>query len=107
MENTNVTLDQFHEAHKRLHPGEIVLDVRNPEEWAAGHVPGSLNIPLPQLPSRWEELKSHSRIYIYCKKGGRAKSARDLLATAGFTNLACLADAGMDHWVEAGFPVER
>ncbi len=107
MENTTMSLADFHHAVGLLNPGEVILDVRNPDEYACGHIKGSLNIPLPELPSRWQELKDYKRVYIHCKRGARAKSARDLLATAGLTNLVCLDTAGMDHWCEAGYPVEK
>ena len=100
-------LHDLFSAYKALSQGEIVLDVRNPDEYAQGHIEGALNLPLPELPARAQELKSYSRIYIHCKRGGRAKTARDLLAAQGFNNLVCVDDAGMDLWVESGYPVKK
>ena len=104
--NTTLTLHELFTVHGKLTSEEIILDVRNPDEYALGHVPGSLNLPLPELPARSGELKSYARIYIHCKRGGRAKTARDLLASQGFTNLVCIDDAGMDLWIESGYPVK-
>lgn len=105
MSNSTMKLQDLFHAHSNLKPGEIILDVRNPDEFAQGHISGALNIPLPELPQRQAELKTYGRIYIHCKRGGRAKTALGVLAGAGFTNLVCIDDAGMDHWIESGFPV--
>lgn len=107
MANTTTSLSELNRLHAQLPKGEMVLDVRNPDEYAAGHIPGAMNVPLPSLPNRLGELQGLSRIYIHCKRGGRAKTARDLMANAGFENLVCVEDAGMDAWVESGYPVEK
>jgi len=105
--NTTLPLRDLHSVHKQLKSGEVILDVRNPDEFSSGHIPGAINIPLPELPQRQAELKSHSRIYIHCKRGGRAKTARDVLVNAGYDNLVTIEDAGMDLWIESGFPVAK
>lgn len=105
--NTNMSLHDFHAIHNQLKTGEIILDVRNPDEFASGHIPKATNIPLPQLGERLDELKDHSKIYIHCKRGGRAKTALELMANAGFTNLVCVNDAGMDLWIESGYEVVK
>lgn len=105
--NTTLPLRDLLSVHQNLKSGEVILDVRNPDEFSAGHIPGAINVPLPELAQRHSELKAHSKIYIHCKRGGRAKTARDLLASVGFTNLVCVDDAGMDLWMESGFPVAR
>jgi len=107
MSNTTMKLHDFFQAHKALKQGEIILDVRNPDEFAQGHIHGALNIPLPELPQRHGELKSYQRIYIHCKRGGRAKTAFGILEGAGLANLVCVDDAGMDLWVESGYPVQH
>jgi rhodanese-related sulfurtransferase len=99
-------LHQFHELHANLKAGEVILDVRNPDECAQARIAGSLNIPLPELLSRAGELKQFERIYVHCKRGGRARTACEQLGQHGFTNLICISDAGMDAWIEAGYPVE-
>lgn len=105
--NTTLPLRELHNVHKQLKSGDVILDVRNPDEFSAGHIPGAINIPLPELPQRQAELKTHDTIYIHCKRGGRAKTARDVLANAGYNNLVCVDDAGMDLWIESGFPVTK
>jgi len=99
-------LHDFFKTHSSLKSDEVILDVRNPDEYAQAHIASALNIPLPQLGDRQGELKGFKRIYIHCKRGGRAKTALGLLETAGFTNIVCVDDAGMDLWIESGYPVE-
>ena len=100
-----ISLSELVEKHTKLLDGEIILDVRNPDEYADGHIAGSINIPLPDLEARADELKSYSSIYIHCRMGGRAKKAFDLLDSLGFTTTHCLQEAGMKAWTDAGHPV--
>jgi rhodanese-related sulfurtransferase len=85
----------------------LVLDVRTAEEFAAGHVPGAVNIPHEQTADRLEELRPYQdrEIVLYCKSGRRAGIAADTLAEAGFSRLRHLA-GDMPGWSAAGLPVE-
>lgn len=105
--NRMLPLHDLHSVHNQLKAGEVILDVRNPDEFSAGHIPGAINVPLPELASRQTELKPYKSIYIHCKRGGRAKTAFDLLSSLGFANLVCISDAGMDLWIESGYPVTK
>ena len=107
MSNTSLTLKEFHDRHLKLGTNDIILDVRNPDEFKEVHIKGALNFPLPQVLNHLEELKRYDHIYIHCKRGGRAQNAFQLLAGAGLNNLICIADAGMDMWVSEGYPIER
>jgi len=64
--------------------GAFLLDVRNPSELEVESVPGSLNIPLPQLRRRLEELPRDREIYVICRSGGRAYYATRILLQNGF-----------------------
>lgn len=105
MSNTVMGLVDFYNLHQRLEANEVILDVRREDEFAAGHISRALNIPLDQVANKAQELKKYSKVYIHCKRGGRAKTAYDLLAAEGLTNLVCIHDAGMDQWIENGYPV--
>ncbi len=107
MSNTHMTLNDFYNLHHKLAAGEIILDVRTVEEYLAGHIENALNIPLDQLPGKLNELKNFSTIYIHCKRGGRARTAFDALSQMGLKNLVCIHDAGMDLWIEKGYPVKK
>jgi phage shock protein E len=68
--------------------GAKVVDVRTPEEFASGHVPGAINIPYDQLPRRAAEIGSPAtKVVLYCRTGRRSGMAADALQKAGFSNL--------------------
>lgn len=107
MSNMQLTLQEFHDRHLKLGGNEVILDVRNPDEYKEAHIKGAINIPLPEVAQRANELTKYDRVYIHCKRGGRAQTAFQLLAGAGLNNLICIGDAGMDMWIQEGFPFER
>jgi rhodanese-related sulfurtransferase len=87
-----------------LSAGALLLDVREPEEWDAGHAPGAHHVPLGQLPDRMGELDPARRVVVICRSGNRSALATEWLATAGFdaANLV----GGMQEWAHFGLPVE-
>jgi hydroxyacylglutathione hydrolase len=88
-----------------LDAGAEVVDVRNSSEFAAGHLPGAVNLPLGRLAERLDELPRDRTLVVHCQGGGRAGVAIGLLASHGFTDLHHLAgDYG--GWSKAGRPVE-
>jgi rhodanese-related sulfurtransferase len=107
MSNTHMTLDEFYELHQNLEQGEVILDVRTVEEYSAGHIANALNVPLDQISGKLNDLKNFKTIYIHCKRGGRARTAFDALSQMGLKNLVCIHDAGMDLWIEKGYPVKK
>ena len=107
MSGNHISLLEFYETHSQLAEGEVILDVRTAEEFNEAHIPQAINIPLDQLPHRSADLKNFKKIYIHCKRGGRARTGFDLLKSMGFDNILCVHDAGMDLWLEKGFPVKR
>lgn len=83
--------------------GALAVDVREPEEWAAGHVEGSLWIPLGELQARAAELPRDRQLVIVCRSGSRSAYAADALSAAGWdaSNLA----GGLHAWTAAGLPL--
>lgn len=98
------------ELFERIMAREVlaILDVRSAAEFAAGHIPGSMNIPFYAVPWRAAELSARPEdpIVVYCGHGPRAQLARAALRARGFTRVACLA-GHMSKWREAGYPEER
>lgn len=93
--------------HQSSHPEHLyVLDVRTPQEYAEGHVPGAVNVPHDQLASRLAEVPKDKDMVLYCKSGRRAGIAADLLAAAGYTRLSHL-EGDMPAWIEQGRPVAK
>jgi rhodanese-related sulfurtransferase len=84
----------------------LLIDVRTPEEFAAGHIPGALNIPYDKLPSRLHELEGRQseELVVYCRTGRRAKIAEQALVEAGFQNVRDLA-GHMVAWTAASYPI--
>jgi sulfur-carrier protein adenylyltransferase/sulfurtransferase len=74
-----------------------LLDVREPWEVALASIPGSLAIPLNEIPSRLEELDATSEIIVMCKAGGRSQRAAEFLATRGFGKVSNL-QGGISAW---------
>ncbi|HLT22762.1 MAG TPA: rhodanese-like domain-containing protein [Bacteriovoracaceae bacterium] len=102
-----LSLNEFHKVSQNLEEGDILLDVRNPEEFEAARIKGAINIPVGDIPNRSDELKNYKHIYIYCKRGGRAQIAYQALSSLGYSNITCLAEAGMDAWLENRFETEN
>jgi phage shock protein E len=86
----------------------VVLDVRTPEEFAAGHVPGAVNVPHDQVGARLGELGKFrdKDVVVYCRSGRRAELALSVLEQAGFTRLGHL-EGDMNAWSAAGRPTAK
>ena len=80
--------------------GTTVVDVREPDEYEAGHVPGAILIPLGELADRADEVPSGEPVLVICKSGGRSARACEFLAPLGrdVTNVA----GGTMAWIESG-----
>jgi rhodanese-related sulfurtransferase len=85
--------------------GALVLDVREPYEYAEGHVPGAQPVPLATVPQHLGELPGDQPVYLVCAVGGRSAQAAAFLAARGVD--AVNVDGGTAEWVAAGYPVER
>ncbi len=82
----------------------LLLDVRNPREWASKHIDGSMNIPLNHLQERIAEIPRDQRIAIHCAGGYRSSIAAGILQQVGITNLIEMA-GGLAAWEAVKLPV--
>jgi len=82
----------------------LVLDIRNPHEWATKHIGGSVNIPLNHLQERMSEIPRNRRIAVHCAGGYRSSIAASILHQYGITNLIEMA-GGLAAWEAAKLPV--
>jgi rhodanese-related sulfurtransferase len=92
------------EARARLDgEGAVVLDVREADEWNAGHVDGSTWIPMGDLSSRQDEIPEGMHLVVVCHSGGRSARVVQALVAAGYdaSNLV----GGLDAWAQAGHPL--
>ncbi len=80
-----------------------VLDVREDDEWTAGHIDGSVHVPLGELDGRTSELDRSRPVVTVCRSGGRAGKAAELLGGAGFD--AQVMDGGITGWAEQQLPL--
>jgi rhodanese-related sulfurtransferase len=86
----------------------VFLDVRDPGEYTAGHLPGAINVSRGTLEFNiWGKVSDqNAKIYVYCKTAGRSAFATKTLNDLGYKN-AVLMDAQFEDWIKAGYPVER
>ena len=105
VEVAQVTPAQLTELRAAPDAPVLVLDVRTPEEFAAGHVPGAVNIPYDQVGTRLSEIPKTEEVVLYCRTGRRAALAAETLSAAGYKKLAHLT-GDMQGWTAAGLPVE-
>jgi rhodanese-related sulfurtransferase len=80
-----------------------LLDVREPEEWRAGHAPDAVHIPLGGLSDRANEVPQDRDVYVVCRSGHRSARAAMALNNAGWR--AINVDGGMQAWMAAGKPM--
>lgn len=78
----------------------VVLDVREPDEWTAGHVAGAVHVPMGAVPDRLAELTDSARIVVVCRSGGRSARVTAYLRHEGLD--AVNLGGGMSAWVGAG-----
>jgi len=84
-------------AHELVDGGALLLDVRTPGEFGAGHIEGAVNIPVAELASRLDELGDKSGgIVVYCRSGARSARASAILSGAGFEHVDDL--GSMSRW---------
>jgi rhodanese-related sulfurtransferase len=86
----------------------LVLDVREADEFAQGHLQGARHVPLPQLSARIKELEKFrdKPVLVVCERGRRANAAAKLLKAQNFTTLNVL-KGGMQAWIEAKMPSSK
>jgi rhodanese-related sulfurtransferase len=98
-----IEVDVAHDYYER---GTLFVDVRTADEWAQGHIPRSILIPLDELPDRLEEMPRDADIIVVCRSGARSKEGVGILRQAGFDRATCM-NGGIQAWTEAGYPLER
>jgi len=113
--NGRLTVDQLasrlasggeHPRGATAHDTPFVIDVRQADEYAAGHVPGSVHLMAGSLPDRLAELPRDRPIVTICASGMRASIAASLIRSAGFDDVSWVA-SGVPAWRAAGHPVVR
>jgi len=99
---TQIAIPEFVEA---VAAGAYVLDVREAAEFAAGHVPGAVSMPMALIPVRDNEMPSARMVYVVCETGGRSAQAAMFLARKGVDVVNV--SGGMAAWRLAGLPTVK
>jgi rhodanese-related sulfurtransferase len=86
--------------------GDVTLiDVRNPDEYAEGHIPGAQLIPLPELGDRLAEVPTDREVHVVCQSGGRSAQGAELLVQHGISAVSVA--GGTKGWIASGRQVEK
>lgn len=87
--------------------GLVVLDVRTPDEFGAGHIPGAVNIDFYEasFAADLDALDKDAPYALYCRSGNRSGQTLQMMRDLGFTNVSDL-DGGIITWLEAGYQIE-
>ena len=101
-ENTTLEIDVEEFAASRGRG--FLVDVREPDEYVAGHVPGAVLIPMSQLANRLGEIDKSSPVFVICASGKRSSAMTDLLRSAGFDAVSLAGGTGA--WERSGRPLE-
>jgi rhodanese-related sulfurtransferase len=81
-----------------------LLDVREADEWIAGHAPGAHHLPMMEIPARMAEVPQDADVVVACRMGGRSGQVVAYLKQYGWDNVRNL-DGGMQDWAAAGRPL--
>ena len=92
-------------AQRESEAAPVVIDVRTPEEYASGHIPGAVNVPFDQVAQRISEIDASHGVALYCMVGPRARKGESALLAAGYEKVFHL-EGGLAAWQAAGLPVE-
>jgi len=101
---TIVTVDDLNRA--LADPKTFVIDVRTPQEYAGGHVPGAVNWPLQEIESWWSKVPKDRVVYIKCNTQNRSRVAVQYLMSKGYNDLK-LVQGGIQAWRSRGYPIVR
>ena len=89
------------ELEKLIAAGSLVIDVREADEFVAGHVPSAISIPLSTVQDRVDEFRHQGTVYVICQVGGRSMRACQYLADFDINNLVNIA-GGTTGWIALG-----
>jgi rhodanese-related sulfurtransferase len=93
------------QARRESGAAPVVIDVRTPEEYASGHIPGAVNVPFDEVAQRIAEIDAPHGVALYCMVGPRARRGESALIAAGYEQVLHL-EGGLAAWKAAGLPVE-
>ncbi|MDZ4678142.1 MAG: MBL fold metallo-hydrolase [Oligoflexia bacterium] len=102
----NIGPQEYLPVIKEKADGVAFIDVREAEEFEAGHIPGTQNIPMSELGLHLSELRKSTKIYMSCLSGGRSSYTSKTLSYLGFSDVTNIS-GGFRGWVMTGLPIEK
>lgn len=96
-----IAIEELAAARANANP-PVLIDVRGPDEFATGHVPGAVNIPLDELSGRLDELRGGGPVAAICQSGRRSAHAAEQLNAMGVDAVSVVDGTGA--WAESGRP---
>ncbi|MFB9570012.1 rhodanese-like domain-containing protein [Saccharopolyspora hordei] len=94
---------QPEELPEQLPEGSVLLDVREEDEWRAGHAPDAVHLPMSDLVQRLDEIPEADQLYVICRSGGRSAKVTAYLNANGWD--AVNVERGMNGWAAIGRPM--
>ncbi len=101
----SISAVELHE-RRESEAAPVVIDVRTPDEYASGHIPGAVNVPFDQVAQRIAEIDAPHGVALYCMVGPRARKGESALLAAGYEKIFHL-EGGLAAWQAADLPIER
>lgn len=99
-------VDEIYQLYQTKDPNQVWIDVRQPEEWAEGTIPGIEKIMLSELPEQLNGFDKSKTYVMVCRSGGRSNHACAAMSQEGFEQLINF-NGGMLAWYDAGYPLEN
>lgn len=104
--NLPVDIDAQTVEQLRSRDDVVVLDVREDYEYAEGHIPGAVLLPLGQIPNRLNDIPTDKTVLVVCRSGNRSNQATQFLRQQGFDNVHNMT-GGMNGWQQAGYEIAK
>lgn len=106
LSNLPVNIDVATASALQKQPDVILIDVREHDEYDAGHIPGVTLIPVAEVPNRLNELPQDKTIVVTCRSGNRSNKITEFLREQGYSKVHNM-EGGILAWEQAGLPVEK
>lgn len=102
-----ISVQTLHDHLPHIDPAkELIIDVRTPAEYIAGHLPGAVNRPLDEIDRHVDEFQNYETVYVHCKSGGRSSQACQKLEDLHLDGLVNV-EGGALAWAAAGYELEK
>lgn len=100
-----MSVNEVFEIYEDKNNDYVFIDVREPNEWEAGVIPGVQKISLGDIPDKLDSLDKDKKYIMVCRSGGRSNAASSMMIEKGFNNVSNF-QGGMLDWYDSGFPTE-